>query len=679
MITPRTIVVLNLRARIPSTTTTSPSSVIVPATKDVYASDDQCMWYQNSTLCQTPRSCYDCLNTALYSGQKCTITPGGYCTTIDAYDYTLDYRRVYSDNAAHYFPSTNTTYCEYGDPTCTACREYTFTGAYSGHENLTEYCVGTNDCVCVAFCESPNWTAIVTDEACEATPVVSTGGSNIPSIGIASIIVVAVVLSLSAGLQLFNMFRARRKEITLLVFFDGGASTQRTSTRRPPTTGLVLELSAWKEMRNGIIDEEREFAGEGVMVPRLADATDDVPVIMVEDGDGYRPLSPGVPQTDSDPKEAFATRDRPTHLSKSRGDFTMASSSSSASAVGETITTPAPTASPAKDTRASDNLCMWTQQESDACDSPRSCYDCLNTSPGDGVDCVITSAGYCTTIDAYVWQEDYRLNTSDSAPHYFPSTNTTYCESSDATCQTCESDQFIKAASGTTDPSQYCVGSNGCVCVGYCESPVYSSLIGRDYCESSGSSTPVSVLGISVSDIIAIVILCFSIPVIIYLWMVRRLQRQREAREEVRRNRPPVNGPLLPLVGWKRHREDLMANETTIAGVATSGEVEPEPAPAPADSRNEDAVVVPSAPLITTLQVAPLSVEFEDPEHPLTAVTRTGRRRSSMENVNVARGRPSEQPSLSERASSNEEEGEETDVHVTPYAQLEDHEGPIRR
>ncbi|RLN20742.1 hypothetical protein BBJ28_00001025 [Nothophytophthora sp. Chile5] len=418
-------------------------------------------------------------------------------------------------------------------------------------------------------------------------------------------------------------------------------AAQRTSTRRPPTTGLTLELSAWKEMRNGIIDEEREFAGEGVMVPRLADAMDDVPVIMVEDGDGYRPLSPGVP----------------------------------------TIVTPAPTASPTKDTRASDNLCMWTQQESDACDSPRSCYDCLNTSPGDGVDCVITSSGYCTTMDAYVWQEDYRLNTSDSAPHYFPSTNTTYCESTDATCLTCESDQFIKSASGTTDPSQYCVGSNGCVCVGYCESPVYSSLVASDYCESSGSSAPVSVLGISVSDIIAIVILCFSIPVIIYLWMVRRLHRQREAREQAHRNRPPANGPLLPLVGWKKHREDLMANETMIAGVATSGEVEPELAlaPAAADSINEDAVVAPSAPLITTLQVAPLSVEFEDPEHPFTAVTRTGRRRSSMENVNVVRGRPSEQASVSERASSNEEEREEADVHVTPYAQLEDHEGPIRR
>ncbi|RLN20743.1 hypothetical protein BBJ28_00001026 [Nothophytophthora sp. Chile5] len=202
-----------------SASSAASSSVIVPATKDVYASDDPCMWYQNSTLCQTPRSCYDCLNTALYSGQRCTITPGGYCTTIDAYDYTLDYRRVYSDNAAHYFPSTNTTYCEYDDPTCTACREYTFTGAYSGHENLTEYCVGANDCVCVAFCESPNWTAIVTDEACEATPVVSTGGSNIPSIGIAAIVVVAVVLSLSAGLQFFNMFRARRKEIPVLVYF----------------------------------------------------------------------------------------------------------------------------------------------------------------------------------------------------------------------------------------------------------------------------------------------------------------------------------------------------------------------------------------------------------------------------------------------------------------------------
>ncbi|KAE9292871.1 hypothetical protein PF008_g24950 [Phytophthora fragariae] len=267
------------------------SSLTVPATKDAYAADDECMWYQNSTLCQTPRTCYDCLNTALYSGQKCTITPGGYCTTIDQYDYTLDYRRVFSDSAAHYFPSTNTTYCEYDDATCTKCRSEKFLGAYSGKTNLSEYCAGDNGCVCVAFCESPNWKSIVVAEGCEASSTTDNStGSSIPPIGIAAIVVIGILLAVSAILQLFNMFHARRREVRW-----HNMITQSIAVRRQPTTGLTLELSAWKEMRNDLIADERNVGNKDILDHRLADAPDDVPMVTVEEGDGYRPLSPSVP------------------------------------------------------------------------------------------------------------------------------------------------------------------------------------------------------------------------------------------------------------------------------------------------------------------------------------------------------------------------------------------------
>ncbi|KAG6604665.1 uncharacterized protein IUM83_19201 [Phytophthora cinnamomi] len=267
------------------------SSETVPATKDAYAADDECMWYQNSTVCQTPRTCYDCLNSALYSGQKCTITPGGYCTTIDQYDYTLDYRRVYSDSAAHYFPSTNTTYCEYDDATCTKCRSGEFVGAYSGKANLSMYCIGENECVCVAFCESPNWKSTVVAEGCETSSATdNTTGSSIPPIGIAAIVVIAILLALSAFLQLFKMSRARRRETRW-----HNTLAQSIAVRRQPTTGLALELSAWKEMRNGLIADERNVSNEDFLGHRLADAPDDAPMVTVEEGDGYRPLSPSVP------------------------------------------------------------------------------------------------------------------------------------------------------------------------------------------------------------------------------------------------------------------------------------------------------------------------------------------------------------------------------------------------
>ncbi|KAE8972218.1 hypothetical protein PR001_g26671 [Phytophthora rubi] len=338
------------------------------------------------------------------------------------------------------------------------------------------------------------------------------------------------------------------------------------------------------------------------------------------------------------------------------------SSLSSSSDAGISIPTPAPTSS-AVYTKASENVCMWTQQSSDACDSPRSCYDCLNTSPGDGVQCVISSAGLCTTMAQYVWQEDYRRNSSVTAPHYFPSTNVTYCESSDSVCAACAGDQFVKSASGTTDPSQFCVGAGGCVCVGFCESPVYKTKVSNAYCATLSATTTVSVMGVSVDDIITIVILCFAIPVLAYLWWVRRLHKRRQARVEAYRNRPPVNGPLLPLVGWKKYCAALMANETAIVGVAGAGEAVATPAAATDNAANNVA-----APL-TNLQVATLTIELEDPQHPLTAVTSTGRRRSSVDNTNVVRPRPSQPVSIDE---SEEDEEGEMDARSTPYAQLGD-------
>ncbi|KAE9307560.1 hypothetical protein PF008_g21198 [Phytophthora fragariae] len=306
------------------------------------------------------------------------------------------------------------------------------------------------------------------------------------------------------------------------------------------------------------------------------------------------------------------------------------SSLSSSSDAGISIPTPAPTSS-AVYTKASENVCMWTQQSSDACDSPRSCYDCLNTSPGDGVQCVISSAGLCTTM------------------------------AHDSVCAACAGDQFVKSASGTTDPSQFCVGAGGCVCVGFCESPVYKTKVSNAYCATLSATTTVSVMGVSVDDIITIVILCFAIPVLAYLWWVRRLHKRRQAREEAYRNRPPVNGPLLPLVGWKKYCADLMANETAIVGVAGAGEAVATPAAATDNAANNVA-----APL-TNLQVATLTIELEDPQHPLTAVTSTGRRRSSVDNTNVVRPRPSQPVSIDE---SEEDEEGEMDARSTPYAQL---------
>ncbi|KAJ0399963.1 hypothetical protein ATCC90586_002154 [Pythium insidiosum] len=62
----------------------APSIVGLPSKKATTSDENPCMWYQNQTRCGAPRSCFDCLNTPIYSGQKCMLHRSGFCTTMDA-------------------------------------------------------------------------------------------------------------------------------------------------------------------------------------------------------------------------------------------------------------------------------------------------------------------------------------------------------------------------------------------------------------------------------------------------------------------------------------------------------------------------------------------------------------------------------------------------------------------
>lgn len=150
---------------------------------------------------------------------------------------------------------------------------------------------------------------------------------------------------------------------------------------------------------------------------------------------------------------------------------------------------------------------------------------------------------------------------------------------------------------------------------------------------------------------------------------MRRLRKLRIAREEANRDLPPMHGPLMPLVGWKKYCADLMANPATTVRVdgnekaltaSTAAELQEIEMEA-----NNDAVTL-AAPL-TNLQVANFSIEFEDPQHPLTAVTRTGRRLSSIDNTNVVRPRPSQPIIISnEDRADDDDEDEEVDASYAP-------------
>jgi hypothetical protein len=116
--------------------------------------NDVCLWVAGRA-CSTPRSCYDCLNTAPAKGQ-CGVDPMGRCVRLDT---------TATNGRQPFLPSTVTSYCDASDATCAACRKRTdATGGYyvsNGTSTLKPFCVGANGCVCVAACEAPTWSVNV--------------------------------------------------------------------------------------------------------------------------------------------------------------------------------------------------------------------------------------------------------------------------------------------------------------------------------------------------------------------------------------------------------------------------------------------------------------------------------------------------------------------------------------
>lgn len=65
---------------------------------------------------------------------------------------------------------------------------------------------------------------------------------------------------------------------------------------RSAFVGLQLQLDGWKSMCQELISKEHEFMGDGAILTH-----GEGPAVAVEEGDGYRPMSP------SQPASALAT------------------------------------------------------------------------------------------------------------------------------------------------------------------------------------------------------------------------------------------------------------------------------------------------------------------------------------------------------------------------------------
>lgn len=187
--------------------------------------------------------------------------------------------------------------------------------------------------------------------------------------------------------------------------------------------------------------------------------------------------------------------------------------------------------------------------------------------------CVIVAAGYCAGIEKYNAALDYRRSGSSNGslaiagPNFFPSANMTYCPMSDATCAQCRETAFKDSTDGITNPSQFCIGLEGCVCVGFCESTVWKPVMVDMTCQKttgSSSTTDSSQVRLTgpLRTVAFIVVLCITLPVVIIVGLSTRVRWTRErARRRLRQARLDARAPQLVLTGWKALREELIENE----------------------------------------------------------------------------------------------------------------------
>ncbi|KAE8914530.1 hypothetical protein PF005_g23754 [Phytophthora fragariae] len=256
---------------------------------------DSCTWCGNGE-CSRPRTCSDCLN-VLLSSDACAVDPSGACVSMSQYESYLANRYYYTP-LQRYFPSSQYTYCSANDSVCSTCaQQWNANFESTGSAGMSSYCTGTDGCVCIADCEVPDWQDTVINGQCSASNSAdgaSSGSSMATRITISILVGVAVAVLLAFAAWGVRRF-VRRYEPEVI--------RRETRTRpRPPPAGPQLTLTGWKSLRQNLIDTENGFVNgnDAVALQRnaenssLAPATTEAgPEIRVEQGEGFRPASPG--------------------------------------------------------------------------------------------------------------------------------------------------------------------------------------------------------------------------------------------------------------------------------------------------------------------------------------------------------------------------------------------------
>ncbi|KAG7397245.1 hypothetical protein PHYBOEH_001057 [Phytophthora boehmeriae] len=218
---------------------------------------DSCTWYANAG-CKRPRTCYDCLNVQVSSGE-CAIMPNGMCVNLADYSSYLNQQQDFGI-FYKYYSSSQYTYCSANDSACSACAsqwvsDYTSTGSLD-----STYCTGLDGCLCLARCELPDWQATVITEQCSGSASgtrLPTSSSTASRIGFALAVGVAFGVLLGVwAIKLLYCNRRRDRSSSAPGFYE-----MRT-VRRPPQ-GPQLALTGWKALREKLITMEQAEIGRG--------------------------------------------------------------------------------------------------------------------------------------------------------------------------------------------------------------------------------------------------------------------------------------------------------------------------------------------------------------------------------------------------------------------------------
>lgn len=215
---------------------------------------------------------------------QCTIDMTGMCVSMATYDQYAKANGTLDDpDFLGYFPAANFTYCSISDEKCQSCKErWRQTYADTGRVPSGETCSGANGCLCVAVCEMPDRAEKILGRVCPAPFGLAGPRSKLLitmylGMGLLAMLLIVIIIfktwhrtRVENG-ESSGGFASSYVQLTEVWFVFLGAAARERARRelrerlrnRPLRTGPPLVLKGWSELREKLLESEREFIEGG--------------------------------------------------------------------------------------------------------------------------------------------------------------------------------------------------------------------------------------------------------------------------------------------------------------------------------------------------------------------------------------------------------------------------------